>query len=285
MPPANSPTVRQRRLRIELRNARDEADLTQERVADSLDWSLSKVIRIESGAVNISTTDLKALLSLYNVPEERIDELVALAKAARERTWWSGYKRILSPQYYDLIGYESAASIIRQYENLIMPGLLQTQEYAQEYIANDLPPERAADTEALVDVRMRRQEILEGDQAPKLFFVLDEAVVRREIGGTRVMRNQLRHLVELTNRPHVTIEVVPFSAGANPGLRGSFTILEFPAAEDDDVLHLESPGSMRVTRDLQDAVVTYRERFQRLREVSLRPEGSAVLLNRLADGL
>lgn len=285
MPASTSPTVRQRRLRIELRNARDEAGLTQEQVAENLDWSLSKVIRIESGTVNISTTDLKALLSVYGVTEERINELVELAKAARERTWWSGYKKILPQQYYNLIGYEYAASIIRQYENLILPGLLQTQEYAQEYIPADLPPERVADAEALIDVRMRRQGILEADEAPTLFFILDEAVVRRQIGGPRVMRNQLRHLVELANRPHITIEVVPFTAGANPGLRGSFTILEFPSAEDDDVLHLESPGFMRVTRDLQDAIVTYRERFERLREISLRPEGTAVLLNRLADSL
>ncbi|WP_158581657.1 helix-turn-helix domain-containing protein [Actinomadura spongiicola] len=285
MPAAISPTVRQRRLRVELRKARDEASLTQEQVAERLDWSLSKVIRIESGAVNISTTDLRAMLAFYGVAEERINELVQLAKAARERTWWSGYKKILSQQYYDLIGYESAAGIIRQYENLIIPGLLQTQEYAQEYLKNDLPPEHSTDAEALVDVRMRRQEILEIDEGPKVFFVLDEAVVHRQIGGPGVMRDQLRHLIEMTNRSHITIEVVPFTAGANPGLRGSFTILEFPSAEDDDVLHLESPGFMRVTRDLQDAVVTYRERFERLREVSLKPEGTAVLLNRLADSL
>jgi transcriptional regulator with XRE-family HTH domain len=275
--------VRQRRLRVELRRARDEAAFTQEQVAENLDWSLSKVIRIESGAVNISTTDLKAILSLYGIDSDRIEELVQLAKAARERTWWSGYRRVLPPQYYDLIGYESAAHIIRQYENLIMPGLLQTQEYAQEYIASDLPPDKAADLDALVEVRMRRQDILDGEGAPTLFFVLDESVVRRQIGGARVMRDQLRHLVELANRPNITIEVVPFSAGANPGR--SFTILEFSSAEDDDVLHLESPGFMRVTRDLQDAVVTYRERFERLREVSLRPEGSAVLLTQLADSL
>ncbi|MDL4813562.1 helix-turn-helix domain-containing protein [Actinomadura opuntiae] len=283
MPAANSPTVRQRRLRAEMRRSRAEAGLTQEQVAENLDWSLSKVIRIESGSVNISTTDLKALLALYRVADDRVAELVELARSARERAWWSGYRKILSPQYYELIGYESAASIVRQYENLILPGLLQTQEYAQEYIGGDLPPEQAGDVEPLVEVRMRRQEILERENPPLLLFILDEATVRRQIGGPRVMRNQLRHLVDLASRPHITIEVVPFSAGVYPGLRGSFTILEFPAAEDDDVLHLESPGFMRVTRDLQEAITSYRERFEELRKISLRPEGTAVLLNQLAN--
>jgi transcriptional regulator with XRE-family HTH domain len=277
--------VRQRRLRVELRKARDEAGLTQEQVADHLDWSLSKMIRIESGAVNISTTDLKALLALYSATEEQTTELVALAKSARERAWWSGYKKILSAPYYELIGYESAASIIRQYHNMAVPGLLQTQDYAQAYVAGMLPKERAGDVEALVEVRMRRQEILEQDDPAQFYFILDESVVRRLIGGSHVMRSQLRHLAELTTQPHITIEVVPFSAGVNPGLRGSFTLLEFPSPEDDDVLHLESPDSIRVTRDQQEAIVSYRESFEELREISLRPEGTAVLLNQLAENL
>ena len=285
MPAANSPTVRQRRLRVELRRARDEAGLTQEQVADGLDWSLSKVIRIESGSVGVSTTDLKALLTLYGVPDERITELVELARLARERTWWSGYRKVISQQYYDLIGYESAAGTIRQYENLVLPGLLQTQEYAREYIGKLIAPDRAGDVETLVELRMRRQEILERDDPPLLFFILDESAVRRRIGGPQVMRSQLHHLIGLANQPHITIEVVPFTVGINPGLSGSFTILEFPSPEDDDVLHLENPGSIRVTRDLQDAIASYREDFERLRNLSLHPEGTAVLLNRLAEEL
>jgi transcriptional regulator with XRE-family HTH domain len=277
--------VRQRRLRVELRKARDEAALTQEQVAENLDWSLSKVIRIESGSVGVSTTDLKALLTLYGVSNERIAELVELARLARERAWWSGYRKVISQQYYDFIGYESAAGIIRQYENLALPGLLQTQDYAREYIGRLISRDRAGDVDTLVELRMRRQEILERSDPPVLFFILDESVVRRQIGGPQVMRTQLRHLIDLANRPHITIEVVPFTVGINPGLSGSFTILEFPSPEDDDVLHLESPGSMRVTRDLQDAILSYREDFEELRNMSLHPEGTAVLLNQLAEGL
>ncbi|MFI0482648.1 helix-turn-helix domain-containing protein [Actinomadura sp. 9N215] len=285
MPAANSPTVRQRRLRVELRKARDQASLTQEQVADNLEWSLSKVIRIESGSVGVSTTDLKALLSLYGVPTERIAELVEIARLARERAWWSGYRKIISQQYYDRIGYESAAATIRQYENLIVPGLLQTQEYAHEYISRLISADRAANVEMLVELRMRRQEIIEGDDPPQLFFIFDESVVRRLIGGPRVMRNQLRRLIELANQPHITIEVVPFTVGVNPGLSSSFTILEFPSPEDDDVLYLENPSSTLVTRDRPDTVVSYREDFEELRSMSMRPEGTAVLLNQLAEQL
>lgn len=259
--------------------------MTQERVANALDWSLSKVIRIESGTVNISTTDLRALLQLYGVSEDRIKDLVTLARTAKERAWWSGYKRVLSQPYLDRIGYEAAASIIRQFEPLAIPGLLQTAEYARTYIKELIAPERAGDVDTLVEIRLRRQELLEANEAPLLFFILDEAVVLRQVGGPQVMRRQLQNLVNMTTHPNITIEVVPFSAGVHPGLRGAFTILEFPDPEDDDVLHLESPEGILVTRDLGEQVVTYRENFERLRQVSLGPEGSAVLLNRLAESL
>jgi hypothetical protein len=137
----------------------------------------------------------------------------------------------------------------------------------------------------LVELRLRRQEIMEGEDPPLLFFILDESTVRRQIGGPQVMRNQLRRLIDLANRPHITIEVVPFTVGVNPGLRGSFTILEFPSPEDDDVLHLENPSSIRVTRERPDAVVSYREDFEELRRMSLHPEGTAVLLNHIAEDL
>ena len=277
--------MRQRRLRLELRRARDQAALTQEQVAENLDWSLSKVIRIESGSVGVSTTDLKALLTLYGVSDGRIDELVELARLARERAWWSGYRKVISAQYYDFIGYESAAGVIRQYENLIVPGLLQTQEYNREYMRRFIQPERAGNLETLIELRMRRKEILERDDPPWLFFVLDESVVRRQIGGPQVMRNQLQHLLDLADRPRITIEVVPFTVGVNPGLSGSFTVLEFPSPEDDDVLQRENPESFRVTRDAQDAIASYREDFESLRKMSLRPDGTAELLSELADAL
>jgi transcriptional regulator with XRE-family HTH domain len=280
-----SPTVHQRRLRAELRRMREASGQTQEQVAAALDWSLSKVIRIEGGAVGISITDLRALLQHYNVLGDRAEQLVEIARAARERTWWSGYRKVLTPGYAELIGYETAASALRQFELLIVPGLLQIEDYARSYISGLISPSHAGDVDALVDVRMRRQEILESDNPPHVHFIMDESAVRRQVGGRGVMRRQLHHLIEMASRPHVVIEVVPFSVGVHFGIMGSFTLIEFPEAEDEDVLRLETPRTSTIQRGVTEDVVYYREAFEELRSVSLRPEGSAALLSRLAESL
>jgi transcriptional regulator with XRE-family HTH domain len=279
-----SPVVQRRRLRAELRKARQEAELTQEQVAEAMDWSLSKVIRIEAGSVGISTNDLKALLRHYQVLDpQRTDELVGLARAARERSWWSGYRDVAPPGLLQLIGYETDASIMRNFETLLVPGLLQTEEYARAVIRaweQGAPEDRVKN---LVEIRMRRQELLDRAKPPMLFFILDEAVVRRLIGGKAVMRRQIRRLIEMASTPGITIELVPFSAGAHPGLRGPFVILEFPV--DDDVLYLESAQGDLISRDdlEEEEVLAYREAFEQLRHMSLGPEGSVAYLGKLAD--
>jgi transcriptional regulator with XRE-family HTH domain len=277
-----SPVVQRRRLRTELRKARQEAQLTQEQVAEAMDWSLSKVIRIENGTVGISTNDLKALLRHYKfVNAERTDELVALAKAGRERSWWSGYREVAPQSLLQLIGYESAAFVRRDFQTLFVPGLLQTEEYARTVIKELQGPDRHLET--LVEIRMRRQELLDRADPPWLFFILDEAVVRRLVGGKAVMRHQIRRLAEIAERPKVTVEVVPFSAGAHPGLKGPFVIVEFPEAEDDDVLYLESAQGDVISRDLPEEVPVYREAFEVLRKLSLGPDGSLAYLSKLLD--
>jgi transcriptional regulator with XRE-family HTH domain len=276
-----SPVVQRRRLRTELRKARLEERLTQEQVAEAMDWSLSKVIRIENGSVGISTNDLKALLRLYKVTDaDRIDDLVAHAKAGRERSWWSGYREIAPQSLLQLIGYESAAFVTRNFETLLVPGLLQTEEYARAIFKEF---ETLTHLETLVEIRMRRQDLLDRADPPLLFFILDEAVVRRQIGGKAVMRRQLQRLVEAADRPNVTIEVVPFSAGAHPGLQGPFVIVEFPDPEDDDVLFLESARGDVISRDLPEEVTAHREAFEVLRKLSLGPDRSLTYLDKLAD--
>jgi transcriptional regulator with XRE-family HTH domain len=276
-----SPIVQRRRLRAELRAARLKAKLTQDQVASALDWSLSKVIRIEAGSVGISTTDLKALLSVYGIDDQaHIEKLVALGKAARERGWWSNYRDVLSTELLQLIEYESAAAITRNFQPLVVPGLLQTEEYARATLPEYVSVDRV---EALVKIRMNRQELLDRLDGRQLFFILDEAVIHRLVGGKDAMRRQLLRLVELGRRPHVTIEVVPFSAGVHPGLRGPFVVLEFPDPEDDDVLYLENTGGDLISREEPDQVLPYREAFEQLREMSLGPEGSAEYLRQIAD--
>jgi transcriptional regulator with XRE-family HTH domain len=276
---ANSPTVHQRRLRTELRRAREAAGLTQDEVAKSLEWSLSKVIRIEAGTVRVAITDVKVLLQLYGIPADRSDELVALARAAREQAWWSGYRRIIGQPYFDLIGYESAASTVREFQPMVLPGLLQTGDYARALIGATIKEDSRHLVDDLVEIRARRQQILEEDQPAQFFFVFGEAAVRFLIGGAGVMRDQIRHLLEVTQLPNVTIEVIPFSAGAHRGLTGPFKMIEFPEATDDDVLYIEGARGSLLSRELRNELVEYRETFEQLREISLGPEGSAVFLS------
>jgi len=281
-----SPVVQRRRLRAELRNARQEAGLTQEQVATVMDWSLSKVIRIEAGSANISANDLGALLRHYQIIDpDRTNELMALARMARERSWWSGYREIAPVGLLHLIEYETVASIMRHFEPLLVPGLLQTEEYARAVIKEFQRRAPAGRVDTLVEIRMRRQELLDRTDPPLLFFILDESIVHRLIGGKAVMRRQVHRLIETLSKPNITIEIVPFSAGAHPGLKGSFMALEFPDPSDDDVLYLESARGDLISRDVPEEALAYREIFAQLRTMSLGPEGSAAYLAQMADGM
>ena len=292
-----SPVVQRRRLRTKLRAARQAAGLTQEQAAKAVEWSLSKIIRIEAGTVRLTTVDLKALLGLYGIDDaESVDEFVALARAAREQGWWNSYSEFLATadqrELGQLIGYEGAASIIRNFETLLVPGLLQTEEYARAVARQfaDIPSEedraqreRQERADKMVEIRMERQaHLLDLTEPPLMFFVLDEAVVRREVGGRATMARQINWLLELANRPYVTIEVVRFSAGAYPGLRGPFVVLEFPDAADDDVLYLESPREDLIRREEPEQVLPYRETFEQLRESSLGPDKTKSFLADIA---
>jgi hypothetical protein len=249
-----------------------------------MDWSLSKVIRIENGSVGISTNDLKMLLGHYGiVPDDRVEELVALAKAARERSWWSVYRDVVPSRLLQLIEYEAAAMITRSFQPLLIPGLLQTEEYARKVI-QELSGQPSKDRlDALVSLRMKRQELLDRPGPPPwYFFILDESAVRHLVGGNDVMQRQIRHLIELASRDNVTIEIVPFEAGIHRGMQSPFLVLEFPDAGDDDVLFLESPRGDWINRDDPEEIVNYREIFEELRHISL-GQSSVEFLRGLLD--
>ncbi len=280
-----SPAVTRRRLRTELRRARLEAGLTQEHVAGVMDWSLSKLIRIENGSVSISTNDLKALVQYYKITDDkRIAELLALARASRERSWWSTYRDI-SKQLAQLIEYESAAYISRHYQDLVIPGLLQTTEYMRTSTRQLAPDMPASQVDTVVEVRLKRQELVKRAETPLLFFVLDEAVIRRMVGDRDVMRRQLQQLVEAADMPNITVEIVPFTAGLVPGLQAPFVIHEFSDAADDELLYLESPRGDVLNRDNPDEILRYREDFERLRRASLGPQGTIDFLREVIAGL
>jgi transcriptional regulator with XRE-family HTH domain len=280
--------IQRGRLTRELRRIRKDTGMTQDQVAAAMEWSLSKLIRIEGGGVSISVSDLRSLLALYQIADEaQIEELVVLARAARQRSWFTAFRDITSPQYVTFVGYESAASTIRQFEPTLIPGQLQTEEYARAVTL-----EYAADrVDKLVEVRIRRQELLE-DPRRLFFFILDEAAIRRQVGAPTnpgIMRRQLRKLVETARQSNITIEIVPFSAGVHPGMKGPFTVLEFPG-DDEDVLYLENarggasnPSAVLTGEDPQ--ILTHREAFERLREQSLGPKESVEMISRVAEGM
>lgn len=224
------------RLSRRLRAAREAAGKTQKDVVEELVWSASKVIRMEAGDVRISVTDLRALLQLYGVTEQaEIDELTELVMASRQQPWWATYNRILSPSFTTYLGYEASASTVRNFESNLVPGLLQTEDYAQALNQDD---------ESLgaryVALRMERQKrILQA--GTEMTFIMDEAATRRVIGGPDIMRAQLNQLLELNQHPKVRVMVVPFDRGAYPLFRSPFVIFEFPGGNDDLVAYLETP--------------------------------------------
>lgn len=272
------PTVHRRRLRSELRRAREAAGFSQRDVAKAMDWSLSKLLRIEVGSVSITTNDLKVLLAYYGITDPaRVEELIEMARASRERSWWSVYREVASTEYLTYLGFESSASLIRNFEPLLVPGLLQTDDYAREVIGALEGPDPVK-VDALVDLRMRRQELLTRSDPPRLHFILDEAVIRRVVGGPDLMRAQLRHLREMASRPNVTIRIVTFRRGLYPRLREPFVIIEFPDPDDEDILIIENPDAPSIIREsspeeqLDATPVGYLQVFFQIEQVAHRED-------------
>jgi transcriptional regulator with XRE-family HTH domain len=281
MPTYQDPSFYRRRVREALRKARESASLTQRDAAATLDWSMSKLVRIEAGSVGISTTDLKALLALYGVDDKgTVDQLINMARASKEQPWFSRYQGIVSDAFGQYLGYESSASVIRGFQPLTVPGLFQTDDYARAI----LEASRSSDIEERIELRMTRQELLDRDDLPAMFYVLDEAALHRLVGGPTVMRGQLRRLKELGSLANVSIRIVPFSAGAHSSMAGSFTILEF-ADWDEDVLYLETSRGSVTSREDQKAVAEHRESFELLSDKSLNEEESIVLIESLVNSL
>ncbi|MER6814369.1 helix-turn-helix transcriptional regulator [Spirillospora sp. NPDC000708] len=274
VPSRPGPMVQRAILTSELQRLRQENGVTQEQVAAALDWSTSKLIRIEGGAVGVSTTDLHALLRHYGIQDgdAQVAKLTEIARDARQRGWWALYKNELAPEYLRYIGYENGASIIRSFQPLLVPGLLQTEEYANAVTIEFVPTPNQRDV--VVEVRMRRQEeIFSQSEPPQVSMVVDEAALRRRVGGQvdpGVMPRQLRHLLAMIEKPYVSIEVIPFSKGAHFGMGGGFTVLEFADARVNDVLYLEQTDV--TVMDPDSRITAYRAAYENLRQLAVRPD-------------
>jgi transcriptional regulator with XRE-family HTH domain len=267
---SETPEVRRRRLKGTLRNDREAAGLTQKDAADALDWHVSKIIRIEQGTVGITPVDLRALLGVYGITDEhQIETLVDLARGSRKQSWRE-YKGIYSPASLTLFANEPVAKIIYKYEPTFIPGLLQTEEYARALLAGMGYSEN--EIERRVSARLERQDLLERDSRPELQFVLGEAAVSRAVGGRGVMRRQLERLKDLSKRPGISLQVLPFANGAHPRMGGAFTILEFADDSLDDLLYLENAGGESVSREDPDLIADYRRDFVTIQELATKRE-------------
>lgn len=278
------PTVARRRLRTELKRARDTAGFKQADVAKAMEWSTSKVIRIESGDVKITTNDLKALLEHYKIHEKsRVNALLEAARAARATSFYDQYAGDLKQGFRDYLAYEASAAVIRQWEPILISGLLQTEEYARR-VLEDTFGVSDQDADKLWSVRQHRQELHDREDPPEMRFVIDESAVRRTIGPDgATMRKQVERLLEFAALDHVTIQILPFSAGATPGMGGSFVLLEFSEPDLDDLVHLESVDEITI-RDDATRLGEYTDRFEKIEKAALTPKDSVRFLEELAGG-
>ncbi|MFG2006080.1 helix-turn-helix domain-containing protein [Spirillospora sp. NPDC048911] len=278
MPSGPGPVVQRAILTSELQRLRLANGSTQGQVAAALDWSPSKLIRIEGGTVGISTTDLHALLRYYGLQESdpHVAKLTELARDGRQRGWWALYRNEISSEYSEFIGYEAGASTIRSFQPLMIPGLLQTEDYANaltiEFVSGS-----HAQRDIVVEVRMQRQEMVL-DRADSVIMVIDEAALRRQVGGQvdpSIMPRQLQHMITMADKANISIEVIPFKNGAHFGMMGEFTILEFADSRLGDVLFLENARTSDLTVTDRDSRITdYRVAFENLRALVL-SEGEA----------
>lgn len=289
MPNDQGPVVQSALLRNELVRLRKDNGLTQEQVAGELEWSPSKLIRVEGGRNSITKVDLDALLSRYGVTSEsRREQLQALNRGAREGAWWDDYKADISPTYLSYVGFEAGAAFIRQFQSGFLPGLLQTADYAEAVTVNSVNAVRVA---AIVGLRLKRQaELAQRDPRPRQYYVIDEAVIRRHVGISKdpaVMPEQLRRIADVAERDElITVRVIPFEAGAHRGLYGPFTLLEFDGGLP-DVLYIDAGrgefASMVVGNEPQ--VSEYRDDFELLLEDALTAEKSVDLIRSVAEDM
>lgn len=273
------PTLRRRRLGTELKRCREAAGLTQEMVSRHFEWHAAKVTRIETARVAVTPRDVRDLLTLYGVqdPEYR-EALIALARRSRERTWWTDYRDIMRPGNF--VGLEAEASLMRAWEPIVLPGLLQIEAYMRALMrtgrSND-PPESI---DRRIALRLKRQGRLRGESPLRLAAIVDESAIRRVIGGQDVMDIQLRHLIDAAQLPNVTLQVLPFDAGENPFLGGPAAILEFRETTHLDVVYLEGLAG-DYYEEQPSEVARYREEFERLAAKALDERRSVKLIESL----
>ncbi|MEV0694713.1 helix-turn-helix transcriptional regulator [Streptomyces sp. NPDC050388] len=283
----HGPAVRRRKLGAELRSLRTSAGLTSGEAARLVGWHQSKVSRIETGTSGVKPADVRLLLDAYGLADRQLRELLLVLAGSDDsggrHHWWHAYRGVLPPTYRDFISLESQASAMRTLETTVVPGLLQTPEYARAVTEAALEGASQERLDTLVEVRLARQDVLRTEPPLELAAVLDEAVLRREVGGPGVMTRQLNRLVEAARLPHVRLQILPFTAGAHIGVTGPFVIFSFSRTSDLDVVVLDHLTSSLYLERKEDLRV-YSEAFNSLSVHALSPEESLDFIAGTAAG-
>ena len=282
----SSPTVKRRRLAAELRHLREAAGLTIDEVAERLEWSTAKISRIENARVSVLPRDVKFLLTVYGLTgtDDSWDVLTSLARESRQKGWWQQHGEAVPDWFEVFVGLEAEATTISGYEAEFVPGVLQTKEYARAVHRAQLVTATADEIDRLVRVRLARQELLISEDAPQLWLVLNEAVILRAVGGRDTMRAQLERLIEASSLPNVTLQIVPFSAGAHPAMDGSFKLLSFREPTDPNIVYIEYHTGALYLEKRAD-VSRYSLMFDHLRAAALPVDASRDNMARVAEEL
>lgn len=277
------PTVRLRRLASELRNLRQDAGLTREDAAEQTNINSATLYRIETARARPQKRTLLTLLDKYGVTDPtRRAALLDLSKQATQLGWLQAYESELPEEYTTYISFESEARSVRNYESLFVPGLLQTEDYTRAVVTASLPHATSEEIQQRIETRTQRQQSITKDDPLKLWAIVDEAVLRRTVGGEAVMREQLQHLYAMAGEPHITYQVIPYGVGAHVGMHGAFAVMDFPDAADPELVYIENmAGALYLEKEVD--VRRYEEMFNQLRAAALNVADSRTLLASLID--
>lgn len=284
MAPRSSPTARRRRLAAALRQIREARGLPGVEVAKKVGWSESKISRIETGRIGVGQADLERLLDFYEIVGEERETLLTLRRQATHRGWWHSYADALPKRFEDYVGLEDGANSFFNYENQLVPGLMQTEEYAAAVIRAARPTVSDDEMERQLAARATRQSLLTRADPLQVWAVLDEAVLRRTVGGPATMRAQLQRLTEVAALPRVTLQILPFDVGAHASMGTSFIMLRFPEPGDSGIVYIDDLTSSQYLETPAD-IEGYTLVFDHLRASALSPEHSVGFIDRVADSL
>ncbi|MGH3917291.1 MAG: helix-turn-helix domain-containing protein [Pseudonocardiaceae bacterium] len=277
------PTIRLRRLAAEMRRLRESHEMAREQVSERTGMNEATIYRLETARVRRpQKRTLMALLDLYGVVDPQREELLALGRDGEQQGWLQPYHAELPEQYTTYIGFEVEARSVSNYESLFVPGLLQTEDYARAVISGVFPMASEHQVTQGVQARVERQQLLAKPEPLKLWAIVDEAALHRQVGGPKVLRAQLLHLIKMAGEPNVTLQVIPFGAGAHPGMPGSFILLDFPDPAYPDVVYIDSlAGDLFLEKEAE--LRRYHLMFQHLRAVAASPERSTSMLAALME--